>query len=118
MVPLASDTASTATRLDGSRSLRVYRETSRWVSSEITFGPVGRIVATCLVLAPVVYGIFVNILFALAAVIWLFVLPLALRDIWARVTRQLVTVHALASATPPLTITQSTIGTRTGPRRW
>jgi hypothetical protein len=64
---------------NGSAVAPVY---SRWRASAVTFGPVGRLVATSLVLLPVVYGIFVNAMFLLAAALWIFLLPTALRDIW------------------------------------
>ncbi|HWA67979.1 MAG TPA: hypothetical protein VG899_16565 [Mycobacteriales bacterium] len=58
---------------------------SRWLRSEITFGPAGRIVATVLVVAPALFGIFVSADFFIFGVLWLFIVPMALRDIWRRV---------------------------------
>jgi hypothetical protein len=62
------------------------RPTSRWRPSAVTFGPVGRIVATIVVLLPILYAVFVSVFFLIAAAIWgLTIVPWALRDIWRRV---------------------------------
>jgi len=58
---------------------------SRWISSEVTLGPVGRIVLTVVVLAPAIFGIFVSAVFFIFGVLWLFIVPMALRDIWRAV---------------------------------
>ena len=58
---------------------------SRWLSSEVTFGPVGRVVLTVLILAPAIFGIFVSAVFFIFGVLWLFIVPIALRDIWRAV---------------------------------
>lgn len=57
---------------------------SRWRSSSVTFGPVGRIVVTFLVFLP--YPLFiVNLPFGLVGVVvWTPLLWRALRDIWRR----------------------------------
>jgi hypothetical protein len=52
----------------------------------VTYGPAGRIVASVLILIPILYAIFVNFFFVLAAAIWAIVIvPWAYRDIWRRV---------------------------------
>lgn len=60
-----------------------YRR-SRWVSSAVTFGPVGRIVVSLLMLVPLWWFIVYAGVFGIVGVpIWLVkVLPWALRDIW------------------------------------
>lgn len=57
---------------------------SRWVSSAVTFGPVGRIVVSLLMLVPLWWFIAYAGVFGIVGVpIWLTkVLPWALRDIW------------------------------------
>jgi hypothetical protein len=63
----------------------VTQPTSRWARSEVTFGPIGRIVCTALLIAPILFALFYSVFFLIAAVIWLFVLPVALRDVWRAV---------------------------------
>jgi hypothetical protein len=58
---------------------------SRWLRSEVTFGPIGRIVCTILLIAPVLFGIFYSVFFLVAGFIWLFIVPLGLRGIWRAV---------------------------------
>ena len=90
---------------------------SRWRSSAVTYGPVGRIVATAVVLLPIVFAVFVNSLFMLAALVWLFMLPTALRSIWARV--HIGDVDDLGEPDPrPDIDPHDTIAGRTGARRW
>jgi len=87
------------------------------VPSAVTFGPVGRIVATAVVLLPTVFALFVNSLFILAALIWLFVLPRALRGIWARA--HVGDVQDLSEPPPrPDADPHDTIAGRAGTRRW
>lgn len=95
---------------------RIMPVHSRWRSSAVTFGPVGRIVATVLVLLPFVFAIFVNTLFIIAAAIWLFTAPTALRSIWARVR---IGERELAEPEPlPRTEPEDAIAGRPGARRW
>jgi hypothetical protein len=91
---------------------------SRWKASEITFGPVGRIVATGLVLVPVLYGLFVNVFFLVAAGIWCFLLPGVLRDIWRRT--RVGERPSLDGVTVPAREPEeeNMIGRRQAPRRW
>lgn len=89
---------------------------SRWRSSSVTFGPAGRVVATVLVLLPFVLAIFVNALFIVAAAIWLFTVPTALRSIWARVR---IGERELSDPGPsPAIDPEDGIAARQGPRRW
>jgi hypothetical protein len=69
---------------------------SRWLSSEVTFGPVGRVVCTVLLIAPVVFGIFVSAVFFIFGVLWLFIVPMGLRDIWRAVR--------VPGASPPIVL--------------
>lgn len=93
--------------------------TSRWAPSAITFGPAGRIVATVLVLAPIVFAVFVNVMFLVSAVLWLFIVPRALRDIWQR-TR--VGSRDVPTEDPGLHLSQPppvpAIHERQAPTRW
>jgi hypothetical protein len=69
--------------------------TSRWRGSTISFGPVGRIACTVIVVLPAwwLYGANVvdlaltfQIGYLFAAIAWtIFVMPIFLRDIWKRV---------------------------------
>ena len=60
---------------------------SRWVRSDVTFGPVGRLVATGLALAPVWWFVVYGGVFGIVGlIVWVpFLLPWVLRDIWRRV---------------------------------
>ncbi len=60
------------------------RKRSRWAGSEVTFGPVGRMVASVLVLVPLCFFIFAGSLIGIAAY-GVVVVPWALRDIWRKV---------------------------------
>jgi len=77
---------------------------------------VGRVVATVVVLLPLVFTIFVNSLFIIAAAIWLFFLPRALRSIWARV--RIGEREISEPVPPPDTDPEDPIGSRLGTRRW
>lgn len=59
-----------------------HPSSSRWKSGPTTFGPLGRIVATLMLLVPV-WFFWANPVGWICLAIWLiFVMPLALRDIW------------------------------------
>ena len=64
-----------------------YRpEFSRWQKSASTFGPLGRIVATLLLLIPVYFFFHAGVIGIVGLAMWLFVvMPMALRSIWQRV---------------------------------
>ena len=56
---------------------------SRWVKSDISFGPLGRIALTILLFLPVLWGLMFSLV---SAALWLFVVyPLALRSVWKRI---------------------------------
>jgi hypothetical protein len=59
---------------------------SRWAKSDVSFGPVGRILMTLVML---VVGVWLAI-FALigAGVWWLVIVPWAMRDLWGPVFRR------------------------------
>lgn len=65
--------------------MRVERG-SRWQTSVTTFGPVGRVVVTALLLAVLAWFLLYAGVFGLVgAVVWVgWVLPRALRDVWRR----------------------------------
>jgi len=83
----------------------------------VTFGPVGRVVATVLILAPVVFGVFVSVFFLVAAAFWACVVPFALRDVWrrTRVGSQAVPDLVASSAAHS---NEDPICARVPPRRW
>ena len=102
---------------------------SRWARSDLTFGPVGRVVATVGVLIPVWWllvwaGPFG---FGCLVIYGFFLVPWALRDIWrpvrrrateaeelqARLERELARDRAAAAAVPDDGITD-----RPAPPRW
>lgn len=68
------------------RVLLVSEPGSRFESSVLTFGPLGRVACTFVLLAVLGWLVLYGGLFGLAgAVIWVgWVMPLALRDIWRR----------------------------------
>jgi hypothetical protein len=95
------------------------RATSRWHSSQVTFGPRGRIIATLVVLVPVAYAVFVNVMFIVAAAIWgLFLLPWALRDIWRRVPNREAAAQENARLVPGPILDGESILERPAPQRW
>lgn len=62
--------------------------TSRWAASAVSFGPVGRIVATLLVLLVGVWLLWASLFGMVGGFLWLgIVTPWALRDIWRPVRR-------------------------------
>ena len=96
---------------------------SRWAPSEVTFGPVGRVVATVLLFIPVWFGIFYNVFFLVAAAIWAIgIMPLAYRDVWRRVRSAPTDADRLAvaydQAFPDDGSPRTDITTRTPPARW
>ncbi len=59
---------------------RVVPTQSRWARSTTTFGPVGRLVGTVLLVA---VGVWLAIFALIGAAVWWFVVvPWALRDLW------------------------------------
>jgi hypothetical protein len=62
---------------------------SRWSRSEVTFGPVGRLVATGLLFLPLAWFVFQAGVFGLVGIaVWSVVLPWGLRDVWRPVPRR------------------------------
>jgi hypothetical protein len=95
------------------------RTSSRWQGSEVAFGPVGRIVATLLVLIPILFAIFVNVFFLIAAAIWaFFVLPRAMRDIWRRTSTSPAQPPIIIPPEPGPIPPGESINDRTPPARW
>ena len=102
---------------------------SRWSRSSMTFGPVGRVVLTGLLLLPIPWlGSLAGPYGLPGLVLWVFVvLPLALRDVWRRVPvpaaqdDPLGIAEAIPPALPPLLSPpppESAIESRRGPSRW
>jgi hypothetical protein len=69
------------------------------------------------VLTPVVVGLFVSVFFFIAAAIWMFLVPLALRDVWrpVRVGSNPPKPSLLPSQAGP---DGDTIASRRAPTRW
>jgi hypothetical protein len=92
--------------------------TPRWRRSMITYGPAGRVIATVVVLFPIVFAVFVSVAFLFAAVVWLFLVPMALRDIWRPIlvgeVEKSVPVGHLAEEADFVPV----IAERAGPKRW
>jgi hypothetical protein len=90
----------------------------RWRRSTITYGPAGRVIATLVVLFPIAFAVFVSVYFLVAAVVWLFLLPTALRDIWRPIlvgeVEKSVPVGHLAAEADFVPV----IAERAGPKRW
>jgi hypothetical protein len=90
---------------------------SKWKRSEVTYGPVGRVVATVVVLLPVLGAVF-SVFFLIASLLWLFgIVPMALRGIWRRVRDD--EAPATLELGPDLSVPPGeTINDRVGPARW
>ena len=91
---------------------------SRWLRSEITFGPTGRIVCTVLLIVPVLFGIFYSVFFLIAAAIWLFIVPMALRDVWRAVRVPGAEPAIVIPPDPKPPAPGESIHDRKMPRRW
>jgi hypothetical protein len=92
--------------------------TSKWKRSAVTYGPVGRVVATVLVLFPVVFGALFSVFFLIAAAIWLFgIVPIALRGIWRQV-RDDEAPATLELGPDHSVLPGEAIKDRVGPVRW
>lgn len=97
---------------------RANGPTSRWLKSEVTYGPVGRVVWTIILVAPVLFGIFYSIFFLVAGVIWAFIVPLAFRGLWQKVKNpEYEPPIVLPPETPPLKPGES-LHDRRPPPRW
>jgi hypothetical protein len=95
---------------------------SRWAASSITFGPVGRLVATALMFLPLWWSVYYAGPFGIVGlVVWGGVwLPKALRDIWRSVpTEPLDPLDVGNLVTPSNELDPETaITERVGPSRW
>lgn len=95
---------------------------SRWAASSVTFGPVGRLIATALVLVPLWWSVYYAGPFGIVGlVVWGGVLlPMALRDIWRRIPTEPLDPIGLGNlATTTKEVDPETaIENRGGPSRW
>ena len=83
-VPVAPTAVVAPVRVTAERMAPDLVRSTRWGRSATTFGPVGRVIATFLLLVPVAF-FFVAGMFWAGGFIWIFiVVPWALRDIWRR----------------------------------
>jgi hypothetical protein len=94
------------------------KPTSRWRRSTISFGPVGRLVWTVVLLIPILYAIFINMVFLVAAAIWAFILPMALRDVWRAVKNPDYEPPIVLPPDPPTLKEGESLHDRRPPRRW
>lgn len=102
--------------------------TSRWRAGATSFGPVGRLVATAIVILPVwwLYGANVvslafsyQIGYFFAAAAWtIFVVPLVMRDVWKRVPNRDAPEQLILSPEPGPPPPGESILDRRGPSRW
>jgi len=100
-----------------------HQRYSRWQRSEVTFGPVGRVVVTILLLIPVWFGVFYSVFFLVAAAIWgLWIVPLAYRDVWRKVRASRTHADELSTeyhhAYPDAGPARTDIASREMPPRW
>ena len=91
---------------------------SRWRKSTVTFGPLGRVVWTIILVIPILFAIFVNMMFLVAAAIWSFTLPLALRDVWRRVPNPDYEPPIVLPPDPPTLKDGESLHDRRPPGRW
>jgi hypothetical protein len=92
--------------------------TSRWLRSEITFGPVDRVLWTVVLFAPILFAIFYSVFFIVAAAIWAAVIPMGLRHLWQRVRNpDYEQPIVLPPETPPMKPGES-LHDRRPPARW
>jgi hypothetical protein len=108
--------------------MAVRQPTSRWRASATSLGPLGRLVTTAIVLAPVWWlsaadvatlAVEYRIGFFFAACAWtVFVVPLLLRDIWKKVPNHDATpILELPEERGPIPPGES-IHDRSAPSRW
>ena len=99
--------------------VRISRD--RFRSTEITFGPVGRVVMTGALLLPVLFFLSGGMLGVVGLVIWVgFVLPRGLRDVWREVPRPGQVREDRAHLMAPREDSPDDVGItdREPPRRW
>ncbi len=93
------------------------RPTSRWLRSEVTFGPVGRVAWTLVLLVPIVFALFYNFFFIIAAAIWMAVVPMAMQDVWRKVKRP--DYETIPEIAEPKTLQPGeSLHERVTPKRW
>lgn len=88
---------------------------SRWHRSELTFGPVGRVVATVLIVAPLIFMLVFSVVFLVAGLLLLPVAWMALKQVWQPVKVDTVRLPGPLAPTEPST---PSIMDREGPQRW
>jgi hypothetical protein len=96
-------------RVNPSRPVSAAQQPSRWRKGTTTFGPVGRISWTVVIVAlPIFVGVFGGIAGVVFVGIWVFVIaPMALRDLWKADT---VFIPGQRSGPPPAPVSYD--GTR------
>jgi hypothetical protein len=95
------------------------RPTSRWERSEVTYGPVGRCIATFVVLVVPLYFAFFSLPFLIAASIWLCsITPMALRQIWRKTPIADAPPQIIIPPDPAPLAPGKSISDRTPPTRW
>jgi hypothetical protein len=93
------------------------RRISRWQRSPLTFGPLGRLLASLVVLAPLGLAV-LNVFFLLAGLLWLFILPRVLRDIWRPARVHGAELPPAPQTTSTILANAESIGDRSVARRW
>lgn len=88
---------------------------SRWNRSEVTFGPVGRVVATVAIVAPLIFMLVFSLVFLIAGLLLLPVAWMALKQIWQPVK---VDTVRLPGPLPPTESSTPSIMDREAPQRW
>jgi hypothetical protein len=80
----------------------------------------GRIAATILLIVPVLFAVFVNVFFLIAAALWvIFIVPIGARDVWRRVRTNEALQPVLVIAPEPAPLPEGTsILDRPAPPRW
>jgi hypothetical protein len=86
---------------------------SRWVRSETTFGPVGRVVATVLILVPMAFMLIFSAVFLIAGLLLTPVAFMALKHIWRPVKVDTVRLPTAIVSDPTPSIMD-----REAPQRW
>jgi hypothetical protein len=94
------------------------KPTSRWRRSTLAYGPVGRVAWTLVLIAPILFAIFVNMIFLVAAAIWCFILPMAFRDVWRKVKNPDYEPPIVMPPDPPTLKEGESVHDRRPPGRW
>jgi hypothetical protein len=88
---------------------------SRWRRSEVTFGPIGRVLATAAVVVPMVFMLLFSVFFLVAGLLLMPVALMALKQIWRPVQIGEVRLPAPIAPDQP---TAPSIMDRDAPQRW